>query len=790
MLRTYWPPRGLPLPCLLLTICALTVQMGHSQPSTGVALTSPASGSGAVSALGTRVADIARAYGLTGQRLTTLLQTQPSLGVDRQGKMFFACPVPATHLVQAAGPAGTTPTGPASAQATDAFQLHSFPGASKVIYLDFTGHTTAGTIWNASFTGGADIISGPLDLDNNPSDFNTAERALITAIWRRVAEDYAPFAVDVTTQDPGVEALRKTTAGDQNYGVRVVISPTNWYNPNAGGVAYVGSFDWNQDAPAFVFTEQLANGEKFIAEATSHEVGHSVGLNHDGLIGPNATEYFTGHGDWAPIMGVAYYRGVSQFSRGEYANPSNTEDDLAIIAGYIPYAVDDHGNTTGTASTLVADAAGVVADGGTIERSTDLDVFRFSAASGPISLTLQTPSPEANLNLSVELINSSGVVLETSNPVGMSASIVRTLTAGTYYLRVRGVGDGDPLTNGYSSYGSIGDYIITGNLVSGVPPIAVASANPNSGTAPLTVNFSSVGSNDPDGTIVSYSWTLGNGATSTAANPSYTYPSAGSFTATLTVTDNTGLTASAAVAVTVNPAPVAPQITTQPVSQTVNAGATVTFSAAASGTPAPTFQWRKDGNPIAGATTASLTLANVQSANAGSYTLLASNSAGSATSNPAVLTVSSGGSGLLAEYFNNMTLSGPPAASVVEPTIDRDWLTAAPPYTAPDFFSVRWSGFVRADLSATYTFITSSDDGVRLWINNQLIIDNWTDHSLTDNTGSITLQAGQLYALRMEFYENTGGATARLRWEAPALPREVVPASNLFTASNIGPPKQ
>jgi PKD repeat protein len=88
------------------------------------------------------------------------------------------------------------------------------------------------------------------------------------------------------------------------------------------------------------------------------------------------------------------------------------------------------------------------------------------------------------------------------------------------------------------------------------PPVAAASATPASGIAPLTVNFSSAGSNDPDGSIASYSWNFGDGsAVSTAASPSHLYGSVGNFTATLTVTDNRGATSTAQVAITVNPNP-------------------------------------------------------------------------------------------------------------------------------------------------------------------------------------------------------------------------------------------
>lgn len=109
-------------------------------------------------------------------------------------------------------------------------------------------------------------------------------------------------------------------------------------------------------------------------------------------------------------------------------------------------------------------------------------------------------------------------------------------------------------TGGYDAL--ITCWRVSGVVVSNQPPVAVASANPTSGTAPLTVNFSSTGSYDPDGTIASYSWNFGDGGDSTAANPSHNYASAGANMATLTVTDNAGATASASVTVTVTPSTV------------------------------------------------------------------------------------------------------------------------------------------------------------------------------------------------------------------------------------------
>jgi PKD repeat protein len=531
----------------------------NAQADLNVRLPAPARGNAAISALAAHLPEVARAYGLDAQGLTTLLRTQPSLGTDKAGVLFFAC----DGLANAAAGAGSAsvPMPPsnatlpnssvaqiASGAVADAFQLHSFPGAGRLIYLDFTGHVTSGTAWNSNVTGGATINSQAFDLDGDPSSFNEQERTLIQSVWQRVAEDYAPFAIDVTTQDPGTEALRRTTSSDSAYGVRVVITPSNWYNSSAGGVGYIGSFSWNSDTPCFVFSNSLANHAKYIAEAAAHEAGHAVGLYHDGASG---TEYYSGQGIWAPIMGVGYYRPLTEFSKGEYTGANNSQDDFAVIATHAPLASDHHGNTLETAKVLSGPA---VADGGTIETRTDVDVFRFDAASGQVSLNVVSPAPEANLHIKAELLNSAGQVLQSNDATSLTASFTTTLAGGTYYLRVSGVGAGDPYSAGYSDYGSVGNYVITGSITSmGTKqnPIAAVSASKTSGPAPLTVDFSSAGSTDPDGYIASHHWNFGNGVTSAAMSPTYTFPSSGTFPVLLTVTDNDGLQGAASITISV-----------------------------------------------------------------------------------------------------------------------------------------------------------------------------------------------------------------------------------------------
>ena len=143
--------------------------------------------------------------------------------------------------------------------------------------------------------------------------------------------------------------------------------------------------------------------------------------------------------------------------------------------------------------------------------------------------------------------------------------------------------------------------------------------------------------------------------------------------------------------------------------------------------------------------------------------------------------------GLNAEYFDNRDFTGL-VTTRRDSNVNFDWGTGTPAGTAltsPDTFSVRWTGRITAPVTGTYTFTTSSDDGVRLWVNNQLIINNWTDHAATNNSGTISLTANTAYDIRMEFYENGGQAVAKLFWAYPGQTQQIVPSSRL--SQNVTP---
>ncbi|HEY7500412.1 MAG TPA: PA14 domain-containing protein [Vicinamibacterales bacterium] len=150
------------------------------------------------------------------------------------------------------------------------------------------------------------------------------------------------------------------------------------------------------------------------------------------------------------------------------------------------------------------------------------------------------------------------------------------------------------------------------------------------------------------------------------------------------------------------------------------------------------------------------------------------------------------GTGLLAQYFNDAG-SGiyftALALTRTDATVDFDWGAGAPdPSVQLDNFSARWSGQVLAPVTGTYTFTTATDEGVRLYLNGQLLIDNWVDHTLTLNGATASLTAGQRYDIRMDFYERGSLATARLSWSYPGQPTQIVPQWFLYPAPPVNQP--
>ena len=148
----------------------------------------------------------------------------------------------------------------------------------------------------------------------------------------------------------------------------------------------------------------------------------------------------------------------------------------------------------------------------------------------------------------------------------------------------------------------------------------------------------------------------------------------------------------------------------------------------------------------------------------------------------------SGGTGLTGSYFNTTNLSGP-ALTRTDPTVNFSWGTGPPAAEVrPDNFSVRWTGQIQPLYSETYRLYTLSDDGVRLWVNGHLLVNNWTDHSATENSGTITLQAGKKYDIKLEYYDHTLNAVAKLLWSSTSQSKQAIPQSQLFGSNSATPP--
>jgi PKD repeat protein len=521
-----------------------------------------ARGERAVQLLGTRLPEVAAYYGMPAAEFARILREDRRALLDRSGRFLFEDELDAPLDSPGVGTPGSLTLSGELAPLDQTFLLHSRPGAKRTIYLDFNGATLTGTAWNTAQQ--PTIFAEPFDTDGVPGTFSTAELQRIQYVWQRVAEDYASFDVDVTTEAPPADRLTRSSTSDDVYGTTVLITRRTFYNCSCGGVAYVGIFDNVGDSykPALVFYDMLGGGnEKYVAEAISHEAGHNMGLSHDGT---PSTGYYQGHGSgatgWAPIMGVGYYQSLVQWSKGEYANANQAQDDYVVMqSNGLPLRTDDHGSTIGTATALAGTSAGGITSfvaSGVVERPTDVDVFSFVAGAGVIGLSVAPAARSPNLDAVIELRNGAGTLLASSNPAdALGGSVTYNAAAGgTFYVSVKGTGKGDPLTTGYTAYGSLGEYKLTGTAsqTSGTPPVAVLSASQTSGTAPITINFSSSGSSDPDGSIAGYEWSFGDGTpVATAANASHTYTTPGAYTVTLKVTDNSGLSAAQSTTITV-----------------------------------------------------------------------------------------------------------------------------------------------------------------------------------------------------------------------------------------------
>lgn len=445
----------------------------------------------------------------------------------------------------------------------------SFPAAPGdtehvTIYLDFDGEHVTDTLWNQQY--GVETLSFAPASAADPN-ISASANAFRSEVWAAVAEDFAPFAVNVTTTRPDPADLVKSSPTDRRFGVHLVI--TDSYDDllpgiTAGGLAYENSAGTTFRSPALVFATGLGGGDPanvssaHTADATSHEAGHTLGLQHDGY---DDLEYFYPHlGFWGPIMGASYSTPLAQWSAGEYFAASNTQDDLAVMsdpaaeeqllldirdpagqsywgdlcpAGPVSYGepVFAAHPDLGCASpqeplTQIWDFSGRLTARpdamvpGSDRQSTPLmlseqpsskfsvirsasDVHRYSVdtTGGLLSIDIDVVELHPNFNAQLTLIDAAGSIVAASSPEvtalpdsaasadltisGLGAEFTVPVASGTYTVEVRGAGQGDPFAwmgsdgpvGGFTSYGSTGNYRLTGSVIPNTPtPPAPAPA--------------------------------------------------------------------------------------------------------------------------------------------------------------------------------------------------------------------------------------------------------------------------------------------------------------------------
>ena len=244
------------------------------------------------------------------------------------------------------------------------------------------------------------------------------------------------------------------------------------------------------------------------------------------------------------------------------------------------------------------------------------------------------------------------------------------------------------------------------------------------------------------------------------------------------------------------------EIISEPSDQTINVGETAYFAiSAAPVSPcleAFSYQWRHNGTNLPGRTLDSLTINNAQVPDAGTYSVLLSNAFGTVTSTNVLLYVIDPnpiigiGTGLLGNYYSNHFSSnaffGSPSLTRVDPNLEFDWITDSPDISLinTDYFTVRWSGWLQPKWPQTYKFYATTDDGVRLWVNGQQVINSWILKGTSEVASASIPLTTNLQRIIMEYFENAGNAVAQLSWDSQSQVKEMIPQTQLYPAAVLG----
>ena len=335
-------------------------------------------------------------------------------------------------------------------------KFSSFPSAQATIFLDFDGQTVVSSVWN----NGTPLVCAASGMTDTQ----------ITEVFNRVAEDYRPFNINITTDSTIFLAAPLTKR------IRIIITPTSSWYTGVGGISYTGSFTWGDDTPGFVFCDRLGYSAKLVGECCTHESGHTVGLSHQSSYSSTCTlvdTYNSGVGTgeigWAPIMGNSYYKNLTRWNNGPTPNGCNADqDNLSIITTQngFTYRTDDYSDDPNNNPALITVTNQLFSTSGIITTTTDKDVFKFVfATNGALHLDAIPFSVGANLDgadldIKLTLLNSAQQTIGTYDSATLLNAVIDTsLNAGTYFVIVQGTGNINT-----TNYGSLGSYTISGTF--------------------------------------------------------------------------------------------------------------------------------------------------------------------------------------------------------------------------------------------------------------------------------------------------------------------------------------
>ena len=557
--------------CLAAMVVAVISASAQQAPREFPKLSLPSStyGQDAIMALGSNLPAVAAWYGMTADELRREFRRYYDtagylLPTTDQGYWILRSNGSIAVFERLRWP-GSFPVGELLYPVSSTLRLHSNPESSRTISIEFATP-------NASrFTEVND-------------KYSVSEIVAIQHIWTQVAEYFAPFDVNVTTEAAEADSIYRSSAEDKRFGYSVTIDNLN---PSFGNTGYVmgevqlksfGSVGGDQ--PAFrVFGVSFKDNPRAMAGMISHLLGHALGLQDDtervsryqystnpsGDV--NSYRLYFGHmtpvGSWTSIMGVPFYADIAQFSRSEFPGAVNQQDSFAIMqrnglqlrrddAGFMRMASRLQTSLPASSGTSAAPAITGTFNG-VIERQTDWDTVYFHAGTGPLTASLAA----SNVNVGLWLLDGRGNVLaRNEDPNSLGASLNFNVTRpGTYFLQVRSMAVGDPAT-GIPAYGNGGSYTLNASYrpspqqepyaaftasQTGRPDVVQGGAIVDT---PITLNGRNSSGNSWGVAVSSYSWDFGDGTfadTGPSSLAEKTYARPGTYTVSLRVTGSNGL---------------------------------------------------------------------------------------------------------------------------------------------------------------------------------------------------------------------------------------------------------